>query len=60
VRRFFHGEILSGPTSDAEQYCYSSAWLVFGIALLAVGFFLRSQPARMLASERNDGKGVSL
>ena len=49
VRRFFHGEILGGPTSDAEQYCYSSAWLVFGIALLAVGFFLRSQPARMLA-----------
>ena len=49
VRRFFHGEILAGPTSDAEQYCYSSAWLVFGIALLAVGFFLRSQPARMLA-----------
>ena len=49
VRRFFHGEILSGPTSDAEQYCYSSAWLVFGIALLAVGFVLRSQPARFLA-----------
>jgi uncharacterized membrane protein len=49
VRRFFHGEILSGPTSDAEQYCYSSAWLVFGIALLAVGFLLRSQPARLLA-----------
>jgi uncharacterized membrane protein len=49
VRRFFHGEILSGQTSDAEQYCYSSAWLIFGIALLAVGFVLRSQPARMLA-----------
>jgi uncharacterized membrane protein len=49
VRRFFHGEILSGPTSDAEQYCYSSAWLIFGIALLAVGFLLRSQPARLLA-----------
>ena len=49
VRRFFHGEILSGPTSDAEQYCYSSAWLLFGIALLAVGFVLRSQPARFLA-----------
>ena len=49
VRRFFHGEILSGPTIDAEQYCYSSAWLIFGIALLAVGFVLRSQPARMLA-----------
>jgi uncharacterized membrane protein len=49
VRRFFHGEILSGPTSDAEQHCYSSAWLLFGIALLAVGFVLRSQPARLLA-----------
>jgi uncharacterized membrane protein len=49
VRRFFHGEILSGPTSDAEQYAYSSAWLIFGIALLAVGFLLRSQPARLLA-----------
>jgi uncharacterized membrane protein len=49
VRRLFHGEILSGPTSDAEQYCYSTAWLLFGIALLAVGFFLRSQPARLIA-----------
>jgi uncharacterized membrane protein len=49
VRRFFHGEILAGPASDAEQYAYSSAWLVFGIALLAVGFVLRSQPARLLA-----------
>jgi uncharacterized membrane protein len=49
VRRLFHGEILSGPTSDAEQYAYSSAWLIFGIALLAVGFLLRSQPARLLA-----------
>ena len=49
LRRFFHGEILSGPTSDAEQYCYSTTWLVFGITLLAVGFVLRSQPARLLA-----------
>jgi uncharacterized membrane protein len=49
VRRFFHGGSLAGPTSDAEQYSYSSAWLIFGIALLAVGFFLRSQPARLLA-----------
>jgi uncharacterized membrane protein len=49
VRRLFHGTILSGPVSDAEQYCYSTAWLLFGIALLAVGFVLRSQPARMLA-----------
>jgi uncharacterized membrane protein len=49
VRRLFHGPILSGPTSDAEQYSYSTVWLVFGIAVLAVGFFLRSQPARLLA-----------
>jgi uncharacterized membrane protein len=49
VRRLFHGAILSGATSDAEQYSYSTVWLLFGIALLAVGFFLRSQPARLLA-----------
>ena len=49
VRRLFHGPILAGPTSDAEQYCYSTVWLVFGIVLLAVGFLLRSQPARLLA-----------
>jgi uncharacterized membrane protein len=49
VRRLFHGPILAGPVSDAEQYCYSTAWLLFGIALLAVGFVLRSQPARLLA-----------
>ena len=49
VRRLFHGPMLGGPTSDAEQYSYSTIWLVFGIALLAVGFFLRSQPARFLA-----------
>ena len=49
VRRLFHGPILAGPVSDAEQYSYSTAWLLFGIVLLAVGFVLRSQPARMLA-----------
>jgi uncharacterized membrane protein len=49
VRRLFHDAILAGPTGDAEQYCYSTVWLIFGIVLLAVGFFLRSQPARYLA-----------
>jgi uncharacterized membrane protein len=49
VRRLFHGPILAGPTSDAEQYLYSTVWLVFGIVVLAIGFFLRSQPARLLA-----------
>jgi uncharacterized membrane protein len=49
VRRLFHGPILAGPTGDAEQYMYSTVWLLFGIVVLAVGFLLRSQPARLLA-----------
>jgi uncharacterized membrane protein len=49
VRRLFHGPILAGPISDAEQYAYSTVWLAFGIVLLAVGFYLRSQPARLPA-----------
>jgi uncharacterized membrane protein len=49
IRRLFHGPNLGGSTSDAEQYCYSTAWLAFGIVLLAVGFILRSQPARLVA-----------
>ncbi len=49
VQRLFHGPVLAGPVSDAEQYTFSTVWLVFGIALLAVGFWLRSQPARLLA-----------
>ena len=49
TRRLFHGPILAGPATDAEQYAYSTVWLAYGIALLAVGFVLRSQPARLLA-----------
>jgi uncharacterized membrane protein len=49
VRRLFHGPILAGRTTDAEQYSYSTIWLAFGIVLLAVGFTLRSQPARFAA-----------
>jgi uncharacterized membrane protein len=49
TRRLFHGPVLAGPASDAEQYAYSTVWLAYGIALLAVGFVLRSQPARLLA-----------
>ena len=45
----FTARFWPGPTSDAEQYSYSTAWLAFGIVLLAVGFTLRSQPARLLA-----------
>jgi uncharacterized membrane protein len=46
TRRLFHGAVLAGPISDAEQYAYSTVWLAFGIVLLAIGFYLRSQPAR--------------
>jgi uncharacterized membrane protein len=49
VQRLFHGPVLDGPITDAEQYAFSTVWLVFGIALLAVGFYLRSQPARLPA-----------
>jgi uncharacterized membrane protein len=47
VRTLYHGEVLTrGPTTDAEQYTYSAVWLAFGVALLAVGMWLRSQAVR--------------
>jgi uncharacterized membrane protein len=46
VRLFFNGPTAWGPISDAEGYALSTVWLIFGIALLAVGFYLRSAPAR--------------
>jgi uncharacterized membrane protein len=49
VRRLFHGSFLGGATTDAEQYTYSSVWLVFAIILLAAGFILRSEPGRLIA-----------
>ena len=53
VRRLFHGPIMAGPTSDAEQYTYSTVWLVFGIVLLAVGF-VASLAAGAAARARRD------
>lgn len=52
VRRLFQGSRIMpwAPTSDAEQYTYSVVWLLFGVALLAGGFMLRSQPARMASA----------
>jgi uncharacterized membrane protein len=51
VRTLYHGAILTaGVTSDAEQYTYSAAWLIFGILLLFAGFLLRSQPARLASA----------
>jgi uncharacterized membrane protein len=47
VRTLYHGEVLTrGPNTDAEQYTYSAVWLAFGVALLAVGMWLRSQAVR--------------
>ena len=51
VRTLFHGSVLTaGRASDAEQYTYSAVWLVFGVALLAVGAYLRSQPVRIASA----------
>jgi uncharacterized membrane protein len=51
VRTLFHGEVLTqGPTTDAEQYTYSAVWLLFGVALLAVGVVLRSQAVRFASA----------
>ncbi len=51
VRTLFHGPVLtSGFTSNAEQYTYSAVWLAFGVALLAAGMLLRSQPVRLASA----------
>jgi uncharacterized membrane protein len=51
VRRLYQGPTLwSAATGDAEQYTYSGVWLLFGVALLAVGAFLRSQPVRIASA----------
>jgi uncharacterized membrane protein len=47
VRQTFQGPILAGgQTSDAELYTYSVAWLGYGLALLGIGVWRRSQPIR--------------
>ena len=51
VKRFYHGPVLTGGAiSDAEQYTYSATWLAFGVALLAAGIRLRSQPVRVASA----------
>ncbi len=48
IRRFYHGpQLFLGETSNAEQYTYSAAWLLFGVALLAAGIWFRSLPLRI-------------
>jgi uncharacterized membrane protein len=48
VRHAFQGEAihLMRPTSDAEMWAYSVAWLLLGIAFLAYGIWRGSREAR--------------
>ena len=51
VRTLYHGSVLTrGLTSDVEQYTYSAVLLIYGVLLLATGFMLRSQPARLASA----------
>jgi len=51
IRRLFHGpNLMQGLTGDAEQYTYSIAWLIFGVALLAIGILANSQRARLASA----------
>jgi uncharacterized membrane protein len=51
VRRYFHTDVLTvGRTTDAEQYAYSTVWLLFGVVLLAIGVALKSQAVRLASA----------
>src|SRR3989440_67374 len=51
VRIFFSPQgTTAGRMSDAEGYTYSAVWLAFGVVLLVVGIFLRSQPVRLCSA----------
>ncbi|TMJ47308.1 MAG: DUF2339 domain-containing protein [Alphaproteobacteria bacterium] len=51
IRRLYHGPVLaSGPTTGAEQYTYSIAWLAFGVVLLGIGIAFNSERARLASA----------
>ncbi len=51
IRRLYHGPVLTdGPTTGAEQYSYSIAWLAFGVVLLGIGILFNSQRARLASA----------
>jgi uncharacterized membrane protein len=51
IRRLYHGPVLTrGPTTGAEQYTYSIAWLTFGVVLLGIGIVVNSQRARLASA----------
>ncbi len=51
VTRFYRGPVLTeGEFTDAEGYTYSAVWLGFGVVLLIIGIYLRSQPVRLASA----------
>jgi uncharacterized membrane protein len=51
VTRAFHGPVLTeGAFTNAEGYTYSAVWLAFGVVLLVIGLYLRSQPVRLCSA----------
>jgi uncharacterized membrane protein len=51
IRRIYHGPIMAhGPTTGAEQYTYSIAYLAFGVVLLGIGILFNSQRARLASA----------
>ncbi len=51
IRRIYHGPVMSvGPTTGAEQYTYSIAYLAFGVVLLGIGILFNSQRARLASA----------
>jgi uncharacterized membrane protein len=51
IRRMYHGPAIAvGPTTGAEQYTYSIAYLAFGVILLGVGILFNSQRARLASA----------
>jgi len=50
VRQAFHGTYLNtGPSSAAEGYSYSAAWILFGTALLVLGVLRQVKALRYAA-----------
>ena len=51
ITRMYHGPVIStGPTTAAEQYTYSIAYLAFGVILLGIGILFNSQRARLASA----------
>ncbi len=52
IRHFFQGQNISFyvPLSQPENYTFSVAWLLTGVAILAAGVKLNSRPLRILSA----------